>query len=571
MRKHIVTALVFAALLSIPATAQEVTGFVQVGGHADGTSGSPDRAAEYRSIGSGADEKLNLTLRSDWIFVNIASKARNTDEQAHSLTFDLGRMVRSHTVYTRMPHRLEHDSLANLRGVVGEVKVTGSTDLDPGTRYGIRYDNFTNRNDFQIPALGWLTLTTDYREQWREGHKQSLSLSHCSTCHVQSQGRAIEEHTRDAGLQARATFGKWSVTGVYSERDSGERATDPTRVYELVEQPALRRPLFNDRMQYWSKDGALPYDVTPDTEKKLSRLEIANADLGGFAIAVAGVSSEITNLDTENKVDYDAVSFNLARKVGKSGNFTLRGRSYSIDSTDYFVDTVEPVAVAGTYPGQTYRQRYNYDPDFLRQSAIDRNVIEAQARYQHRLGKGGTLAASYDARSIDRDNYYVAPGETTTMEQKLKLTWSARPAQGFSLRAAATFADISHPFMSLDAACNPDALQTTSLPSPLAPGSVQYYQIHEARVADLSASPSQYLEARLTGTYQLGASSMAMLSYRYWDGQNDELDLTDWSKQLNAVTATISVAPAEKSELHVAATWAERELETHVCIPLMDG
>ena len=44
--------------------------------------------------------------------------------------------------------------------------------------------------------------------------------------------------TRDAGLQARAIFGKWSVTGVYSERDSGERATDPTRVYELVEQPA---------------------------------------------------------------------------------------------------------------------------------------------------------------------------------------------------------------------------------------------------------------------------------------------------------------------------------------------
>ena len=174
-------------------------------------------------------------------------------------------------------------------------------------------------------------------------------------------------------------------------------------------------------------------------------------------------------------------------------------------------------------------------------------------------------------RSIDRDTFEVALGETGTLEQRVKLVYSLRPAKGLQLRATATLADIAHPFALIDGACNPTALQTVALPSPLAPGSVQYYQIHEARTADLSASPEQYTELKLTGSYQISPSSLASVSYQWWDGKNDGGDLNDWAKTLNAVTATVVVAPAETTEMHVGAAWRERKLEQHICIPLMDG
>jgi hypothetical protein len=381
----------------------------------------------------------------------------------------------------------------------------------------------------------------------------------------------VDEHTREAGLLARASFGSWSIVGTVASRDFSERGASPTRTYELAEHPAQRKPLFNDRVQYDSRNGALAYDVVPTTEKDIAKLEIANGNLGGFAVSLAGVKTDLTNTTTGNEVEYGGVTLLLGRRVGERGSFSLRARTYSIDSTDYFVDATEPVAVAGPYAGKTYRQQYGYDPDFLRQSAIDRSVTEALARYTQRLGRGSSLTAQYDVRSIDRDTYEVAVGETGTLEQKLRLTYSLRPAKGLALRASATYADIAHPFANIDGACNTEPLQTTPTASPMTPGSVQYWQIHDARSADFSASPAAWAELKLGGTYQLGASSMAGLSVRWWDGDNTEQDLNEWSRTITAATATWNWAPAENSDIYVAATYGTRELEQHICIPLMDG
>lgn len=571
MKTRTLLALLAAVLLAAPALAQGVTGSVEVAGRGTSTDENQNLAAEYRETDSGAEVRAAIQATFDKLFLELTTDVRSSDDQATGLTFDINRLVRSHTTFTRLPHALTHDPLDNLRGSISDVKVTWSTDLEPNAEYGIRFSELANRTDIQIPALPWLILSTEFREQWREGHKQSLSVSHCSTCHVQSQGREVNEHTREAGLAARASFGSWSVAGKVASRDFRERGASPTRVYELVEQPALRTPLFRDRIQYDSRNGALAYDLVPTTQKDIARIEIANGNLGGFAFNLAGVKTELTNTATGNEVEYTGASFILGRRIGRAGNFSLRARTYSIDSTDFFVDATEPPAVAGPYAGKTYRERYGLDPDFLRQSAIDRSVTEALARYTHRLGRGTSITAQYDVRAIDRDTYEVAVGETSTLEQKIRLTYSLRPAKDLMLRASAAYADIQHPFALIDGACNTDPLQTTPTASPLVPGSVQYYQIHDARSADLSASPASWAELKLAGSYQLGASSMAALSMRWWDGDNSDEDLNQWSRTITAATATWNWAPAETSDIYVAATYGTRELEQHICIPLMDG
>lgn len=564
-------ALLAAVLLAAPAWAQEMHGTIEGAGRGASTDKSPNLAAEYLDTDGGAELRAAIQGLFDTFALALEADVRSDDNQHLALSFDVNRLVRSHTTFTRLPHRLVHDPLDNLGGSISDVKVVWSTDLEPAAAYAIRFSELTNRNEFQIESLPWLTVGTDVREQWREGHRQSLAVSHCSTCHVQSQGREVNEHTREAGIQARAVFGGWSLAARVANRDLRERAPSPQRVYELVEHPAQRTPLFRDRMQYDARNGALAYDVVPSTKKDIARVELANPNLAGFAVNLTGIRTDLTNASTGNEVEYRGASLLLARRVGKVGNFSLRARTYTIDSTDTFVDAVEPPAVAGPYAGKTYRERYGLDPDFLRQSAIDRTVNEATARYVHRLGRGASLQAQYDVRAIDRDTYQVAPGETATLEQRLRLAYHARPIKGLTVRAAASYGNVQHPFAIVDGACNLEPLQTTPTASPIVPGSVQYWQIHDARSADLSASPASFLELKLSGTYQLGASSMATLSLRTWDGDNTEQDLNQWSRTLSAATATWNWAPAEDATVYVAATYGSRKLEQHVCIPLMDG
>lgn len=549
----------------------QLAGTVQLGGHGTSEKDNPARAAEYATTQSGPDAAVSLQYNADGFYLGLESLALSSDQQKHALTFELGRMVRSHTTFSKLPHRLLHDSLANLAGAISDVKVVYATDTDPFARYGIRYDEFTNRTDIQIPGASWLTVSTHYREQWRQGHVQALSTSHCYSCHIVSQTRALDHHTKDAGIAATATFAKWSISASASARDAREREGAPTRLYERAQHPNLRTPLFDDRVTFDERNGPLPFGWYPTQEKDTYKLTVANPDLFGFSFVLSAATSELTNTHTGNQVDYDGVSLSLARKLSEKARLAVYIRSYSIDSTDYFYDSPEPAAVAGPYAGKTYRQRYGFDPDYLRLSALDRDVVEGNLRLAYKLGKLTTFTAQYQARQIDRANYLVAPGETTTLEQKLKLQVAARPTKGFQLRGSVTYADISHPFMALNAACNPNPLQTTPAPSPLAPGSTQYYQIHDARVADLTASPSRFWEAKASASYQFGTSTLGNLSLQWWDGENDDLDLTNWSKNVQAVTASVSWVPTERVQTHVGASYGRRETETFVCIPLMDG
>jgi len=559
------------ACLLPAALAAQVTGSVQLGGHGSSEKDNPARAAEYSSTASGPDAVVSLRAYLENLYLELESWAVATDRQEHALAFELGRTVRSHTSFSKLPHRLVHDSLANLAGAVSDVKTVYATNTDPSARYGIRYDQFANRTDIQLPQAPWLVIRTEWREQWRTGHMQSLSVSHCYSCHVVSQTKATDQHTQDAALSARVNVANWLFVASAASRDFREREAAPTRLYERAQHPNLRTPLFDDRVIFDERNGPLPYGVLPRQEKDTYRFSITNPDLLGFSFALAYATSDLTNQHTGNKVSYDGVSLSMSRKLAPRTNLAFYARAYSFDSSDYFFDSPEPVAVAGPYAGKTYRQRYGFDPDYLRRSALDRDVVEGTLRLSHLFSSKASLTAQYQARQIDRANYEVSPGETTTLEQKLKVGLTLRPNARLSLRATAAYADISHPFMALNAACNPDPLQTNPAPSPLAPGSVQYYQIHDARVADLTASPSAFKELRLAASFQANPSTLATLTYQWWDGDNQDLDLTNWSKNTQAVTASLTWAPAERWQLYAAATYGERETETFVCIPLMDG
>lgn len=338
--------------------------------------GKAERTAEYLPTTWGSELELALEAAFDTLFLAVSSDAPEGHDQVHQLAIEINRVVRSHSSFTRLPHRLVPDPLLNLRGAVKMPVVARSTDLHPTARYRVNYDLLDHRTDLEIPSAGWLTVSAVYREKWREGHRQALAPSHCSTCQVLSQTRTVDERPRDAGVVADVRGKAWKLEGSSVSRKFEGRAPAPTPTYGLTERPALRQPVFNDRVWYDSRDGVLPCGVIPPSEKNTTTLRISNPNLGGFSTVLTAVSARLENISTNNKADFDALALAAGRRLGKKGTFAMRARSYSIDSTDYFVAVPEPEAVAGPFSGKSYHEPSGFPPDFLRQSTIDRDVLE---------------------------------------------------------------------------------------------------------------------------------------------------------------------------------------------------
>ena len=60
-------------------------------------------------------------------------------------------------------------------------------------------------------------------------------------------------------------------------------------------------------------------------------------------------------------------------------------------------------------------------------------------------------------------------------------------------------------------------------------------------------------------------------SYRYWDGDNTDGDLSDWSRTNHNATVTLWSAPQETWDWYVAYAMQTADLDAPMCTPIMDG
>jgi hypothetical protein len=561
-------AATFAGAQTTPATDVEL----ELGVWDASVDGNPNTVAEYEDTDGGFGAELRAELFRAAGSLLLTSHVRGSAEQRHDLTFDIQRFVRSHTAYTTFGHRLTHDPLETLSAATRHGRVVRGTDTDPGREYGIDYSLLEHRTELQLPSLPALTLAFDFRQQEREGVVQHLTISHCDGCHVTGQSRPLEEKTQDIGGEARFGFRGGMVKASYNQRKLTQGVTSISLLYDNALQPELLTPIFDNRVQFDSAQGPLPVDLRPDIKKDTMRLQAALADLGGFAVNAGGVWTSTTNEYANLESDYAGYLLNLARRLGERGNLRWRARAYSVDNDAVFVDTVEPVGTAGPQAGRTYRNIYGYDPDFLRESSLNRDVIESSFDLGWKLpGKAGNLRLLWDFESVDRQFYEVAPGETQTTTNELGLAWNVRPAKGVKFEAKIRHGEVDNPFLGVDAVYSTFTSPPATGGSPLAPNAAQYYQSHAGRIGDSTAMPSSYDELFARGSLMFGEEFGATASYKYFDGDNDEGDLTEWSRTSQTAIVSFWAMPSPQVQWALSYVWHDQELDMPASIPLFDG
>jgi hypothetical protein len=531
----------------------------------------------------GEYEILDQGIHPDWIF-SIKGQVKSSffelkgnyyedEDYSVSADIDLKRMFREEFYYFRMPHFLEHDPLKNLNAVFrnsagAEAEpVTEYTDLNPGDEYMIRYSTVKSKTTYRLPFLPGSEVFFDYRREQRQGHRQVTAMSKCSSCHVVSQSREINEYTEDLNPGFKAKFGNeksgWlTVRYDYLKRRFGETGTDPTNLYDPAVHPASGIPMFTNRVQYDNE--RLPFNVVPSSEKDSHTVK-AHGQLPQIATDVFAsyVNSSTKNMEEGNKSDLDSfigrITNTLIPGLMLSGKF----RWMDIDNDDVFVQVNERPALAGPQVGQTYSQAYPFDPEFYRESVMNRRVYETEISAKYRLLKHLTLNGGFEWRSTDRDYYEVEPGETTTNEYIGKVGLNFRKARLYG-NINYEHQSISDPFANLKAACNPSGINPTT-GSPFT--GLQYFQLYDMRTRTLSNLPNEKDQVSTSITWSASPNFSVSGYYRYINQSND----FGWDQEAHMPSISLWVALSPKLNFTLSYLYDYQKTNSLICEPVFNG
>jgi hypothetical protein len=542
---------------------------VEIGYFDTSTDGSPDMAAEYRDTGSGVTGVATVASHQDWGSLYFLGAYQSADTQAGELSFDIKRMVRSQTSYEKFIHRLGHDPMTNLESTSTNGKVVWHTDLSPDQEYDLNYSLLESRTELQLPSVRAVTFGLEFREQKRDGHAQAYTTSHCDNCHIYSQSHKLDETTSDVTIDGKLAWKGGYAKVAFTSRDLKYGTPSVSLTFDEALHPELQTPVFENRLQFDSEVGPVPVDLWPDSSKDKTRIEFALNDVLGFAVNANGIWSKTENRYTNLQSDYTGYVLSAARGWKSGWRLRWRGQAYSIDNDNVFIDVNDRPGIAGPHVGQTFEDVWGVNFDQTRYSALNRDVFSSNADLSKRLGRAlGTVRFTWNFETIDREHYEVLPGEFETTTNLLGIGWRSRPAKGWNLEANLKYADIDNVFMLIDGTCS--TLVSDPYPNPWNPETPQYFDFHNARIADTTASASSWLRADLRAGYTSGRTTV-FGKYIYYDGDNTDGDLTDWSRQSNTALVTVWSAPTETFNWYATYTFMDSDLGVPACIPVFDG
>jgi len=562
-------------------------GEVLVGYHDVDLDDSPNRAAEFESLDDSPHILLDIVgpLGDEGIVIIDATAWDSTDGD-YFLRLEPSRAVRIDIGYQRFMHNLEHDPLTNLEAV-NEIKVVQHTDYEPDAAYNVRYSEGKAAVHGRVQGAPGLHYSVGARVEGRKGTRQNLTSGKCFSCHTYSQTKIIDEKTQDLTAVLGYEGRNWSLMYRFMDRQYEDKGADNEQTYDNAYRPNDPNLLvFDDRIQYDEDDGPLVFGTTPDVEKQMHTLKGHWTNSAGGTLSGAFVTSKTTNEGANLDIQYQTgrLRYYHAWREGKIG-LNLGYRYEDVDNDDVFVETVQNEAVMGPYAGNTYQDVYGpgglyggrgFVADFNRESAMSRKVHTGDVGLRFRLPHRNTLRLDYTYRQTDRDNYYVTDsGGTKSTENKVRAMLLGRPTRKVRYKVELGWAGIDDPFINLNGGCQlpaEDVYGTAGTsPSPLLPESLQYYELHDIRYADIGPIPTDTWDAKGSVTISPSPKGSITLVGRYSDEKNDNTQTTDWTREGWMAGLSFWFAPTPKFYGTFAYNHFDDEFTTPICSPLMDG
>ncbi|MDT8441620.1 MAG: GSU2204 family CXXCH-containing (seleno)protein [Desulfuromonadales bacterium] len=476
---------------------------------------------------------------------------------------------------------------------VGRASLYGE-DFVPNRDFFMTREEFKNSFDIQVTPN--VTLHFGHRLEKREGIDQSIAMSKCTSCHITGQSKRIDEETEDLRLGATGKFGLLTVDYEYLNREFRNRTSDPLRVFDPALAPNPRtqyttgNATFDNRLLYDYEAGAIPYDVTPESDKQShvlkARLDLSNNTVLTGSYVNAEVESNkadsvgMTVNKSQITTQYDGYGLRLTVRPVQRLALNLRGKVEEVDTSD-FSYSLPPMGTGSASLGGVPDPAYYTDLE--RHASNDGDKLTLGIDGLYRLGRKTTLRAGYEYEKFDRD--YEELGETET--QTVKLSLKTRFGKTVSARAAYSYQEIDEPLHNPHGAMYVDPVtglpyydkdqQTSGVidgvwqPGFLIGSGPSYgTDFYDLRTADLSNLPESIHEVKLSSTWSPSASFAATVALR---GRFEENDLTssDWQQESYSPSVSFWYAPTDKLNLTFLYNYLGQRAESKFCQGWYDG
>jgi hypothetical protein len=221
---------------------------------------------------------------------------------------------------------------------------------------------------------------------------------------------------------------------------------------------------------------------------------------------------------------------------------------------------------------------------------MNRNDARLGIDAMWRVLKRASLKLGYAGRRVDRDNVVLAGGDGVTTSHTLKAGWNQRWRSRVRWNNALRFTDTDNPYVNVDGGLRLFSGDITQAPypggvdgwspsnssigkfGPRGVESLQYYELHQLRAANLSNRPTQDFSLRSNLTWGPKQAKWSIgANVRYRDAQNDDLDYTKWNKDNIGAGVNFWIAAAPRLSVMVGLDGVKQTTDAEVIVPVMDG
>jgi hypothetical protein len=171
---------------------------------------------------------------------------------------------------------------------------------------------------------------------------------------------------------------------------------------------------------------------------------------------------------------------------------------------------------------------------------------------------------AYEFKKIDREFYDVETTKRSTFSGSLDY----KPSKAWKFKLSGRLQSTEQPFTNLYAAVAP-AVQLNSVANPFV--GTQFYVFHQARDANLTNVPTNMSEVKgfisWSPSYRISLAGNVM----YRTEKNDELNYSDWKKDVFNYGLNVWAAPADKFDISASYYAYEESLNSLFALPVLEG
>ena len=601
------------ALVMMPclATAASNVGSLEVGGVITDVEDNTARANEYvknrTDDGGSASIKLEAEASDDKSAFGIEADLVDGDTYKLDLEFDAARIFKLDLGLDSFQHWKDKETLeqigATMKGDVGGDQPRVSTNLtgslsssypdlaaaqaqyfeEQSNDYLITRKEWSNEAELHLPQLPNIVFHAGLRLEERDGMEQSITLSKCSSCHVEAEGKDISERTEDFTFGMTGKFGIVTVEYEYLNRKFEDESSVET--YNYLTAGKNRADIIDHQQLLYQGD--LEYADTPDSEKDShllkARIDISQNTIFTGSYVKADIESQKSDLDDglndsggtatyafvgddTLKSEYTGYTGKLATRLGPV-RLSATANSYEIDGPEYTL-YFEDRDNIDTHPFES-TETYH--------SAESREVTEFGLDAVYRIAMGTTLRLGYDYEEVEREEEELGETETHTFKAAI----NSRLSRKMSVRGSYEYQDISDPFVVEDgtgiAQVSGDSygigvsmLPTADFTNIENNTNTVYYwnSVYGSRELDATNLPDEVHELKASAVWSPQANLSATVSARIRMEENGDVD---YEQTTYVPGFSFWYAPNGKMNLTMAYTFNKQETENRMCVGWYHG